>query len=298
MRSRLLLNLALLLLLVILALAVFYTSRESGQPGAQQLSELAPGEITQIELQRKQDEPITLHKRQGSWYMQTPYTVAANDYRIQALLRLLQAEYTGSHDLTKLDPADYGLDQPRATLTYNDTLRIAFGDTEPLSQQRYIRMADRLYLVPDTHYYHTISPATGYISHALLPPGKITALQLPQMQLTLEEGQWQIRPPREDRSADALTELVANWRSAQAIRLELFEAGELPSADIRIELADRQTPVRFTLQENDGQPTLLRHDVRLRYVINEDIRQQLLQLPEAIAEPELEGSPRSHEETK
>ncbi|TDY04119.1 DUF4340 domain-containing protein [Thiohalophilus thiocyanatoxydans] len=298
MRSRLLLNLALLLLLIILALAVFYTSRESKQPGPQQLSELDPGEVTQIELQRKQDEPITLHKRQAGWYMQSPYTVAANDYRIQALLRLLQAEYTGSHDITKLDPTDYGLDQPRATVTYNDTLRIAFGDTEPLSEQRYVRLADRLYLIPDTHYYHTVSPATGYLSHALLPAGKITALQLPQMQLALENGQWQVRPSREDRSADALTELVANWRTAQAIRLESFEAKELPPADIRIELAGRQAPVRFTLEEKDGQPTLLRHDVRLRYVINEDIRQQLLQLPEPVPEPELERSPRSHEETK
>ncbi|MDZ7661780.1 DUF4340 domain-containing protein [Thiohalophilus sp.] len=290
MRSRLLLNLALLLVVLILTLVVFYTPRESGQAGPQRLTDLAPEEVTRIDLQREAGQPVTLYKKQGVWYMQTPYAATANDYRVQALLRLLQGEYASTHDLTKLDPADYGLDQPRATVTYNDTLRIAFGDTEPLSQQRYIRMADRLYLVPDTHYYHTASPATGYLSHALLPPGKITGLQLPQMQLALQEGQWQLQPPREDRSADALTELVANWRSAQAIRLEPVEMDELPAADIRIELADRKMPVRFTLQEKDGQPTLLRHDVRLRYVINEDIRQQLLQLPAAIPEPEFNSN--------
>ncbi|MFP4609905.1 MAG: DUF4340 domain-containing protein [Thiohalophilus sp.] len=298
MRSRLLLNLALLLVVIILALVVFYTPRESDQAQPKRLTDLAPEEVTRIELQREAEQPVTLYKKQDVWYMQTPYAAAANDYRVQALLRLLQAEYAGAHDLTELDPAHYGLDQPRATVTYNETLRIAFGDTEPLSQQRYIRMADRLYLVPDTHYYHTASPATGYLSHALLPPGKITALQLPQLQLALQEGQWQLQPPREDRSADAMTELVANWRTAQAVRLEPVEMDVLPAADIQVELADRKTPVRFSLQEKDGQPTLLRHDLRLRYIINEDIRQQLLQLPEAIPEPELERSPRSHEETK
>jgi len=287
MRSRLLLNLALLLVVIILVLVVLYTSEEK-QVEPQHLTGLAPGDVIRIDLQREAGQPVTLSKKQGVWYMQTPYAAAANDYRIQALLRLLQAEYASSHDLTRLDPADYGLDQPRATVTYNDTLRIAFGDTEPLSEQRYIRLADRLYLVPDTYYYHTASPATGYISHALLPPGKITALQLPQMQLALKEGQWQIQPPREDRSADTLTELVANWRTAQAIRLEPVEMDELPAADIQVELADRQTPVRFSLQEKDGQPGLLRHDVRLRYIINQDIRQQLLQLPEPVPEPDLQ----------
>lgn len=298
MRSRLLLNLALLLILLILLLLVFYIPMEPDQPTASRLTELAPQNVTRIELQRQTGESLAFYKEQDIWYMQAPYTLAANDYRIQALLRLLQAEYASAHKLDKQDRTRYGLDPPRASLIYNDSLTIDFGDTEPLSQQRYVRIEDRLYLLPDTHYYHTASPATGYLSHALLPHGKITALQLPDQQLNLQDGQWQLNPAREDISADALTELIANWRAAQALRLEAYTEETLPEANLHVHLENQEQAVRFTIEQTGDQLSLVRHDVKMRYVINHEIRDQLLQLPEAIPEPELESSPRSHEAVK
>ncbi|MDZ7803719.1 DUF4340 domain-containing protein [Thiohalophilus sp.] len=287
MRARLLLNLALLVTVIILVLLVSRTPDEPDTPTPRPLTDLAPDNVNQIRLQRRDQEPVTLYKEQGIWYMQQPYHLAANDYRVQALLRLLQAEYDSAHHLEEdRDPARYGLDQPGASLTYNDSLVIEFGDTEPLSRQRYVRIDDRLYLLADTHYYHTISPATGYLSHAPLPAGKIVALALPDLRLSLEAGQWQAQPPQPSHSADALTELIANWRTAQALRLEPYTQDRLPSADIEVQLEDRENPVRFTLQEKDGQHSLLRHDARMRYIINDESRQQLLQLPEPIPEPQ------------
>ena len=92
MRSRLLLNLALLLVAIILALVVIYTPGEE-QVEPQRLTGLAPEDVTRIDLQREADQPVTLYKKQDVWYMQTPYAAAANDYLVQALLSLLQAEY-------------------------------------------------------------------------------------------------------------------------------------------------------------------------------------------------------------
>lgn len=298
MRSRLLLNLALLLAVILLALLVIRTPENDASLNPPRLTSLRPEDVNRIELQRHNAEPVSLYKQGDTWYMQEPYALAANDYRVQALLRLLQAGYATEHDIDTLDPARYGLDQPRASLTYNDTLTIEFGDTEPLSQQRYLRIEDRLYLLPDTHYYHTASPATGYLSHALLPAGRITALRLPDLQLRLQDGQWQLQPAHEDISADVLTELVTNWRNAQALRLEPYQVDTLPAADIHVQLEGEEDPVRFTLEQRDGQMRLLRHDVKMHYFINDEIRQQLLQLPEAIPEPEFESSPRSHEDTK
>ncbi|MFO8025117.1 DUF4340 domain-containing protein [Thiohalophilus sp.] len=287
MRARLLLNLALLVTVIVLVLLVSYTPDEDETPVTSQLTNLMPDNVNRIRLQREAQEPVTVYKEQGTWYMQQPYQLAANDYRVQALLRLLQTEYDTAHRLDELEPARYGLEQPRASLTYNDSLVIEFGDSEPLSKQRYVRIDNRLYLLPDTHYYHTISPATGYLSHAPLPEGKIIALTLPDLRLDLEAGQWQARPPQPEHSADALTELIANWRNAQALRLEPYTQDSLPETDIEVQLQGRENPVRFTLQIKDGQPGLLRHDARMRYVINDEIRQQLLQLPEPLPEPQL-----------
>ncbi len=287
MRARLLLNLVLLLTIIVLVVLVSRTADETETPAPSTLTDLAPDKVQHIRLQRRDQEPVTLYREQGTWYMQQPYQLAANEYRVQALLRLLQAEYETAHRLDELEPARYGLEHPRASLTYNDSTVIEFGDTEPLSKQRYVRFGNRLYLLPDTHYYHTISPATGYLSHAPLPKGKIVALALPDLRLDLEAGQWQARPPQPTHSADALTELIANWRNAQALRLEPSTPDSLPKADIEVQLQDREEPVRFTLQIKDGQPALLRHDAAMRYIINDEIRQQLLQLPEPLPEPQL-----------
>lgn len=279
MRSRLLLNLVLLLAVILLAVLVFNTAQEPDKTPDTKLTDLVPEQVTRIELQRQNEQPVSLHREQDVWYMDKPYQLAANDYRVQALLRLLQTEYSSRNPIGDRDPALYGLDTPRATLVFNDTLKIEFGDTEPLTKQRYLRIANQLYLVADTHYYHTVSPATGYLSHALLPPGKITALELPDLHLSLQQGQWHSEPSHEDRSADDFTELVSNWRSAQALRLEPVNSETLPKANIRIQLANRDDPVQFTLQHKDKQIMLLRHDAHMRYVIDEAIRDQLLQLP-------------------
>lgn len=297
MRSRLLLNLILSLVVIGLVVVVINTADEKDAAPATRLTNLDPGDVNRIDLQRQNGEPLTLVRKQDVWYMQAPYQLAANEYRVQALLKTLQAEYRSRHDLGGRDPAQYGLDNPRASITYNDSLTIEFGDTEPLSKERYLRIDDQLYLLPDTLYYHTLSPVTGYLSHALLPPGRITALQLPTMQLSLREGQWHIEPPREDRSADALTELAANWRGAQALKLEPLADEVLSTADILVTLDSREQPLRFSLQQQDDRVALLRHDVKMRYVINEEIRQQLLQLPEAIAEPNLENQPGKPEDS-
>lgn len=286
MRSRLLLNLVLLLVVIGLVILVVNTPGDEDKTPVTRLTEFAPENIQRIELQRQNGKTIVLKKLKGIWRMQAPYQLAANDYRVQALLRLLQAEYQSRHDLEGRDPALYGLDQPLSSIIYNGSLTIEFGSTESLSQQRYARIGRTLYLLPDTYYYHTVSPATGYLSHALLPAGNISTLALPDLTLSQSNGQWHAQPPQPQVSADLLTELVTNWRAAQGLRLEPYQ-GKLPQADILVTLDSREEPISFTRQRHDGQLSLLRHDVRMRYAINDEISNQLLQLPESAPEPEL-----------
>ncbi|MGD8711448.1 MAG: DUF4340 domain-containing protein [Thiohalophilus sp.] len=287
MRSRLLLNLVLLVVVTGLVILVVKTPKNKDVAPVTHLTKLTPEDIQRIELQRQNGKTIILVKQNSTWLMQAPYQLEANDYRVQALLRLSQAEYQSQHDLEGRDPALYGLEQPLSTITYNGSLTIDFGENEPLSQQRYARIGQSLYLIPDTYYYHTISPATGYLSHALLPEGKITSLSMPGLALTQHNGQWHAQPAQPQASADALTELIANWRAAQGLRLEPYQ-GKLPQADIQVILDSREEPIRFTLQRQDGKLSLLRHDAHMRYAINKEIHDQLLKLPEPVPEPKLE----------
>jgi len=291
MRSRLLLNLVLVLIIIGLALLVIYEPGKQPEPSLPKLTGLKPQDVSTIHIERTTAGPISLYKQQGVWYMREPYRLPANDYRVQSLLRLLQTDSHAQHDLSKLNPAKYGLDKPRATITFNDKLKIAFGNTESLSKQRYVQIGNILHLIVDTFYYQAASPATGYASHAILPTGKITDLQLPDMQLTLKDGQWQLQPPREDRSADVLTELIDNWQSAQAIQLKPFEDKVLPKTNIQVSLEGQKQPIRYTLQKHDDEIILLRHDVKMRYYISEDTRNQLTKLPAPTPQPDIEKTP-------
>ena len=288
MTSRLWLNLALLLLVIILAIIVIY------EPGKQPivtpplLTQLSPDAITHIHIQRQTGKEIELVKESnGQWWMYNPYHHPANEFRVQSLLRLVATESLSQHSLTGLQPATYGLAQPRAIVTFNRSTQITFGETEPLQQRRYVQLGDQLHTIVDTFYYLAAANPTSYLNHALLPPAAhINKLVLPELELTLQQGQWQRNPPLPDYSADASIELIQHWLHAQALELRVTEIKDA-KADIEVFLATQSEPVRFKLQQTEDETSLIQLGSGIQYVLAKDVYDKLLRLPEA--DPETAG---------
>lgn len=281
MTSRLWLNLALLLLLVILLLVVVYEPGKEVEPAPAKLTQLTPETITHIHLQRATGNDIELSKESDNqWWMLNPYYLPANNFRVQSLLRLAETESLGSHPLKDLQPATYGLDKPRAVVTFNRTVQIKFGDNEPLQQRRYVQVGDLLHTVMDTFYYQAAGNPTTYLAHSLLPPKvDIVKLVLPGLQLVYQEGQWQRTPPHNELSADSSVELIDRWQHAQALELRPTDSKD-GKADIEIYLKNQPDPVRFKLLQTEDEVGLIRLGTGLQYILADDVYHHLLSLPQ------------------
>ena len=292
MASRLWLNLALLLLLGILLLVVVYEPGKKIEPPPTRLTQLTPETVNHIHLKRVTGNDVELVKESdGQWWMHDPYHLPANEFRVQSLLRLTQAQSLSSHALDELQPATYGLDKPRAVVTFNRTVQIKFGDTEPLQQRRYVQAGDQLHTIVDTFYYQAAAGPTIYLNYSLLPPAAdIVKLVLPGLQLSIEEGQWQRTPQYPELSADASIELINNWQHAQALELRPTEVKD-GKADIKVYVKSQAEPIRFKLLQTEDEVSLIRLGMGLQYIIADEVHQRLASLPEPEPEPESEPGP-------
>ena len=282
MSSRNLLNLVLLAVVTLLIVFVVLEPEQQPAQTAVKLTTLKPQAVDNIRLFNSNGNEIQLHKTKGIWYMDKPYSILANDFRVQSLLRLLQTDSFAQHDLKKLEPKKFGLEPARARVIFNDELTIEFGATEPLQQHRYVRIADTLHLIIDTFYYQVAGKETVYMSHALLPPGKLHKLTLPDFTLSFIDNKWQLQPAREDISADAMTDLLNHWRNAQAIEVTPYQ-GRARKPDIMVEFADGNA-YGFTYIKDETGIRLLRNDINMQYLLTEDAADSLFKLPEAVAD--------------
>ncbi|MDH3947355.1 MAG: DUF4340 domain-containing protein [Gammaproteobacteria bacterium] len=289
MASRLWLNLALLLLIGILVLVVVYEPGRDIEPQPTRLTQLTPATVNHVYLKRVTGKDIELVKESdGQWWMHNPYYLPANDFRVQSLLRLTQTESLGGHALKELQLATYGLDKPRAVVTFNRTQQIKFGDTEPLQQRRYVQAGDRLHTIVDTFYYQAAGNPTIYLAHSLLPPAvDVVKLVLPDLQLVIKQGQWQRTPEHPDLSADASIELISHWQHAQALELRPADVRD-GKADIEVYIKNQADPVRFKLLQTEDEISLIRLGMGLQYIIADDVYQRLVSLPEPEPAPETE----------
>lgn len=287
MISRLWLNLALLLLLGILLLVVVYEPGREVEPPPITLTRLTPGTVNHVHLKRITGKDVELVKESdGQWWMHNPYHLPANEFRVQSLLHLSQAQSLSSHALNELQPATYGLDKPRVIVTFNRTEQIKFGDTEPLQQRRYVQAGDQLHTIVDTFYYQAAASPTIYLNYSLLPPAvDIVKLVLPGLQLSIEEGQWQRTPQYPELSSDASIELINNWQHAQALELRPTEVKD-GKADIEVYIKGQAEPIRFKLLQTEDEVSLIRLGMGLQYIIADEVHQRLASLPEPEPEPE------------
>lgn len=278
MSSRNLLNLVLFGIVLVLIVIVVVEPGKTPETTLTTLTTLKQDDISHILIQRDTGIDIELQKTGGKWQMLKPFLLPANDFRMQSLLRLLETESYSQNDLSKLDISKFSLDKPRAKITFNHQYTILFGGNEPLQQRRYVQADNTLHLILDTFYYQLAAHETTYLDHSLLG-GKqnINRLELPALTVEFKEGKWHAMPKQENISADAVTDLINQWRNTQAIKMQ--PVNEVISKDIaKIFFKDQEQPIVFHIQKNKGETALIRKDIGLAYILSEDVLKKLLNL--------------------
>ena len=165
MRNRWLVN---LLLLILVTALVALMRRELDQEGrVAVLTDLLPESITEIRIERGDEQAIHLIQRVEGWYMEEPYRQPADAGRIGELVGIaatgVHRSLPGGTDAGRLGVRSDGL-----RLTLNG-LVLRFGDVDPIAQHRYVAIGDQVHLIGDGYHHHLIESAEAFIDRKLLP---------------------------------------------------------------------------------------------------------------------------------
>lgn len=279
MKKNTLINLALVVIVTVLALVAVY---EPGIKPAKENPPLLTLERTAVEhiaIQRTGQPDIELQRgTDDEWQLLQPIAAPASAFRIDSLLRVTASKSLGSFPAEKGELADYRLDEPTVTLVLNHDTRIAFGSNTPLDHRRYVLLGDTVHLISDTLYYHLIGAFTTFVSKRPLPrESAIAALQLPELSLQWQKNRWQVTPQPADYSADQVTQLLDAWRYASAIQVKPYDgkAGEA----ITLQLKETEQPLQFLLTARDPDLVLARPELGIQYHLPAETAAKMLLLP-------------------
>jgi len=139
--------------LALLALAAIqYLHDQHQAPGT--LLDLDPASITSVTLALPGQPPERYRRREGHWWQADGHR--ADDGRLQELTEIAQAPVVSWRPASDFDAARIGLAPPVARLALGDQV-LDFGTTAVTGPLRYVRVDDRIALVP---LRYTPRPAT------------------------------------------------------------------------------------------------------------------------------------------
>ncbi len=182
---------------------------------------------------------------QGAWQMTAPYAAPADAAIVGKVLSFAKLPARHRHDAKDFEADKIGLAPPRVELSL-DNHTLALGDTDAINGWRYTRYADRIALLPDDLTPLLLAPAETFVDKH--PFARLPAIAT----VHLGEVVW---------SAQTLA-------AAQKLKARTVIAAPdpLPQGDaIDIAHANGET-TRFVLTQVEGQPALVRAELRIAYV--------------------------------
>ena len=273
MQSRTLVNLSLLVLLI--ALASFIFSRQSGDTEQLRITHIHPDTINTIIIPRDKGD-IILHKQQGDWHMQSPYQMRAHSFRIEHLLNLLQAPVDKSYDIATLDLKTFGLDKPRSEIHFDDII-IKYGKVNPINNNRYVLVDNKLYLIKDELYPLINSQPSSFVDLRLLTDKDIiNKIVVPGFSIFKDENTLWRTTAKDNATADSLQQFVDNWQLAQAFGVHAYlERKQLGT--IEIHLQDNHI-IRLLISDDDPWLILAQPEQGIEYHFDKSFIDKLLKL--------------------
>jgi hypothetical protein len=196
-------------------------------------------------------------KSQGRWWMRQPYDLPASGEAVQRLLSIASAPARKRHAATEFEAKKLGLDPPQAVLEMG-AVRLEFGVTDTINDDRYVRYKDEVVLVPDRFSAWLFAPAENELDRHFLSP---------------------VAPLR-DVVFDGLSrpDLLTAWTQLEAKRIVKTSDATAPGGEMHlIELVENDGARRaWTIWHVGADYFAKRGEPELVYVFDEASAQQLL----------------------
>ena len=260
MSKKSLLNLALLFIVITLASVIYFAEEKSTK--LEVLSTIDANSILTINIQHNK-QTTTIEKQKGNeWLITKPVSVAANNFRISSLLKLVNAPIHSLYSISEIDLASTGLQNSKTSVTFDDS-SIIFGSTNPATGLRFIQMDNTAYTIEDVYFPLLTSHFGTLVSLNLLPANSlVTKLILLNQTISKDAAnRWQSNLPI---STDLINATINHWKNLQAFGVrEYIERDSL--GEVFIYAEDRQEAIRFTITDTDPWLILARPELGLEY---------------------------------
>ena len=276
MRQRALINIV--LLVVVAGLAAFIALAPDQEPrlDLEPLSNEDPHAFSRVRLDPGAGETIELRRADGVWQLVVPMRIAANDFRVNALLGVLRAPVHARIDVPPEEYHRFGLAPAKARVLL-DKKEILFGDTEPIHTRRYLLYDGGVALVDDAYFSHLSSSAANYVNLALLgrDPNPRNIL-LPDLRVYRDAGVWHLESENTQAGPDSITKLVDAWRHTQATAVRPYEQSLDWNESIRVQLDEGE--LHFDLARTEYELILGRKDLGIQYHVTKSTGTRLLDI--------------------
>ena len=275
-------NIVLLVIAAALAAFIAFAPGEGPQRLVlEPLSDQDPQAISRIHLELSAGGTIELRRTDGTWDLVEPMGIAANDFRVNGLLGVLEAPVHARIDASEQSLGRFGLAAPEGRILLDDK-EILFGDTEPIHGRRYLLYDGHVALVDDAYFSHLSSSAANYVHPALLGrEPRLQSIVLPNMRVYRQADEWRMDAVGKHAGDDAVTRLVDAWRHGQATAVRPYEQSLDWSDTVVVELANED--LGFDVAHTTYELILGRADLGIQYHLTKRAGARLLAI-EPLAE--------------
>ncbi len=196
---------------------------------------------------------------------------------VERLIAIVDAETDSQLDADEIDLSTLGLDLPKALLRLDDT-QVLFGTTNNIGERRYVKIGDKVYLLPDIHLPFISQGLLSVLDRRLLPPDyELAQLVLPGLVLERDaDGGWRntqderLRPPE-------VKALIDNWQQLPASRVQHYRGTDTPRQKIEALLADGSA-LEFYVMSIDPEIIIANPATGFQYHFGADFYYQLISL--------------------
>lgn len=270
------------LLIALICIFIYAGNRYQAKiefPPKNSITSLKAQEIHSVIIQTADNDHFVLRKSSNQWRFEKPVQWPANNTTLERLISIVRSEADSRLDADAIDLAALGLQNPRATLTLNDT-RIVFGTTNNIGGRRYVKIASTVYLLADIHLHFMTQGIVGLIDRRLLPRSvALETLELGDLSLRKKsDGSWQGDVVGEIET-DRLNRLGNNWQTLDAGRIKNYDHSKAPIEKI-VATLDNGSKIDFLLMAIYPEIVIARPDLGVQYHFAEKQYYDLLSIAE------------------
>ncbi len=287
MKSRWILNLVLLVVVLIVGAVVYFSPKQEQQAAQDfEVSSLKLADMQAISIEFPAQASVKFEKRDGFWYLQQPYVARADQQLVGRLMSIVAAR--SKQKFPADDAAKFGLDQPKLVLRLNDAV-FTFGTYNPVSQEQYVSYNGSVFMLPTSYAENAQIQVAEFLDKNLFRPnekiagfdlGHLEQWQGTKLNVDLVDGAWKVSLPKAQPKQSEMQEWFDGfWRNIAAPRVEpdkIDKRMNHPYFDVKMQDGHK---VRFYKVQESPELLIYREDEGLLYHLPSDLGFTLLNPP-------------------